>query len=169
MVQQHPYIVVVMGLPGSGKTFFAQQLAPALKAAHISSDQVRNQHQYQGRYTLNDKQRVYKNMLKQAAIQLEKGQPVVLDGTFHIGQFRQLVNDFATKHSWPLFYLEITADENIVRKRTSRPRPDSEADYQVYQMLKQQYEPLREPHLRLNSSQQSIDQMLRAAQDYLQL
>ena len=34
-------IVIVMGLPGSGKSYFASRLAAAIHATYISSDKVR--------------------------------------------------------------------------------------------------------------------------------
>ncbi len=167
MNDQHPYTVIVMGLPGSGKTFLARQLAPVLGAAHISSDQVRDQYQLRGKYTLREKQRVYQHMLEQAAPHLQGGQSVLLDGTFHLRRFRQLVEDFTTAYDCRLFCIEVTADEDAIRQRTAKPRPNSEADYNVYKLLKQQYEPLQKPHLQLNSSKQSIDQMIQTARDYL--
>jgi len=35
-------IIVVTGLPGSGKSYFAQQLAPLMDAEYINSDKVRS-------------------------------------------------------------------------------------------------------------------------------
>ena len=92
---------------------------------------------------------------------------VVLDGTFHLRRFRQLVEDFTSAYDCRLFCIEVTADEDAIRQRTAKPRPNSEADYNVYKLLKQQYEPLQKPHLQLNSSKQSIDQMIQTARDYL--
>ncbi len=161
-----PCIVIVMGLPGSGKTYFAQHLARVLNAEHISSDQVRNEYRQRGRYELSDKLAVYHAMMEQADEALADGQSVVLDATFHLWMFRRLVKDWAEKQGYPLRYIEIIADEATTRKRTHRHRPDSEADYEVYSQLKSEAEPLEEAHLRLKSAN-DIDKMLQTALDYL--
>ncbi len=167
MSEQYPFVLVVMGLPGSGKTFLAKRLAPVLNAVHISSDRVRKQEQRLGWYTSSDKQWIYQEMLVQATKLLQQEKSVVLDGTFHRRTYRQLVKDFAAIHRWPLFFVEMTAGEETIHQRVTKPRPDSEADYPVYQLLKQQYEPLQLPHLPLDSSRQSVEEMLGAVENYL--
>ncbi len=162
-----PGIVVVMGLPGSGKTYFAQHLARVLSAETISSDQVRNEHRQRGRYELSNKLAVYHAMVEQAEVALADGQSVVLDATFHLRVFRRLVADWAERQDHSLRYIEIIADEATTRKRTRRSRSDSEADYEVYRQLKREAEPLESAHLRLDSSHEDVDTMLQLALDYL--
>ncbi len=160
-------IMIVMGLPGSGKTYFAQHLARTLSAEHISSDQTRNEHRRRGQYGLSDKLAVYHAMVEQADEALATGQSVVLDATFHLEIFRRLVEDWASEKDYSIRYIEIIADEATTRKRTRRSRSDSEADYRVYQQLKREAEPLEQAHLRLDSSDEDIDTMLQRALDYL--
>ncbi|MGB3780471.1 MAG: ATP-binding protein [Tunicatimonas sp.] len=162
-----PGIVVVMGLPGSGKTYFAQHLARVLSAEPISSDQVRAEHRQRGRYELSDKLAVYQAMTEQAEVALADGQSVVLDATFHLRRFRRFVEEWAEGQGYPLRYIEIIADESTTLKRTRGHRPDSEADYEVYRQLKREAEPLEQVPLRLDSSEEDIDTMLQRALDYL--
>ena len=160
-------IIVVMGLPGSGKTYFARHLARVLGAEHISSDQVRNERGLRSHYGLSDKLAVYRAMIEQAEVALTNGQSVVLDATFHLRMFRHLVEEWAEGKGYLLRYVEITADETTTRQRTRRHRSDSEADYSVYRKLKHEAEPLERLHLRLDSSDEDIDTMLQRALDYL--
>jgi len=48
-------IIIVCGLPGSGKSFFAHRLAAKLDALHISSDKTRKEMKTLGHYTFTDK------------------------------------------------------------------------------------------------------------------
>ena len=167
MVDQLPSIVIVMGLPGSGKTYLASRLARLLSAELISSDQVRREHQWRGRYTAEDKLRVYQRMMEQADRALRDGQSVILDATFNRRAYRALADRLATQGPYPLSYIKVVADEATTRVRTNRHRPDSEATYAIYRKLRREAEPLVQPHLWLDSSRQSIDSMLQTTLDYL--
>jgi len=108
------YLVVVMGLPGSGKSFFVHQLAAHLSAVHLSSDQIRHDHNLLGKYTLQDKLLVYWQMLSEANYWVLRQRPVVLDATFHRPVFINLAEEFACGHKLALFYLSIVADEGTI-------------------------------------------------------
>jgi predicted kinase len=166
-MKSSPSVVIVMGLPGSGKTYFARHLARVLSAEHISSDQVRNEQGRRSHYGLSDKLAVYRAMVEQAEVALADEQWVVLDATFHLGIFRGLVEEWAEGKGYSLRYVEITANEATTRQRTRRHRSDSQADYSVYRKLKIEAEPLEQAHLRLDSSDEDIDTMLQRALDYL--
>lgn len=162
-----PSLVIVMGLPGSGKTYLADRLTRVLSAEHLSSDQIRNEHRQRSKYRPDDKLSVYQWMLEQAESVLAEGQSVVLDATFCRREYRCLAEQLAVQGQYPLYYLVVTADDATIRKRTNHPRSDSEADYAVYQKLRREADPLVQPHLTLDSSRQSIDTMLQTALDYL--
>lgn len=59
-------VVIVIGLPGSGKSFFASQLAQLINADYINSDQVRKTMMPPGHYSQQEKHSVYSQMLTQA-------------------------------------------------------------------------------------------------------
>lgn len=163
------YLIVVMGLPGSGKTFFARKLAVVLSAVHISSDRVRKQAESISKYTLPEKITIYKEMLVEASNLLDQDQSVLLDATFHKEVFREMVFDFAQARRQVIHLIEIVADEVTIEERVGRHRKDSEADYAVYQQLRTEAEPITRSHLKLDSSQLSIEEMLRVAKEYLKL
>jgi hypothetical protein len=54
----------------------------------------------------------------------------------------------------------MTAEEETIRQRVSEDREDSEAGLAVYQKIKEKYEPIPEPHLTLNSTHQSVEEMI---------
>lgn len=67
----------------------------------------------------------------------------------------------------PIFWIELRADEKEIRKRIALPRPDSEADFSVFQLIQAQMEPMEADHLILRSDLDSMDQMLDQATEYI--
>ena len=162
-------IIIVMGLPGTGKTFFAERLAANTQAQHISSDKTRIQLQKRGAYTPEDKSQVYRQMLAEAEEALKNGKHVIMDATFSQKLHRNEVIALAKRLNALVHFIQLTADEATIQERTSREREESEADFKVYQLIKQSFEPLEIPHLTLNSTQLKIEEMLVMARHYINL
>lgn len=160
-------MILICGLPGSGKSFFASRLAAKLNADYISSDRVRKELLATGRYSFEDKLRIYRRMAERAGALVRQGKDVVMDATFHHHSMRELFTRAALQNRCPVRFIVIVASDALVKERLSRPRTDSEADLGVYQTIKAQFEKLTQPHLRLQSEADNIEQMLAAAVDYL--
>lgn len=160
-------LVLTMGLPGTGKSYFASRLAEHIGAAYINSDNVRWQMNARGRYAIEDKLRVYRQMAAMADVALEQSRCVVIDATFHKKEMRDIFISLARQKRVPIAFVAVTAPETIVQKRLEQPRGDSEADFAVYQQLKLQRDPLDEPHLSLPSLQHNVAWMVDDAIRYL--
>ena len=160
-------IVLVAGLPGSGKSYFASRLAEHLHAIYIGSDEVRKSLDAFGKYSLPDKLAIYEVMADLAAENLEKGETVIIDATFYLKNMRRLFFALADKHSSELYLIHVEAKEELIRERVSKPRPDSEADFEVYKKIKGEYEPIDSPHLTLQSTNSNITQMINQAMQYI--
>lgn len=161
-------VIIIMGLPGSGKSYFAERLAGLLHATYMSSDRIRKSMIPNRTYSTKEKENVYDEMLRQMQLAIKEGRDFVLDGTFYLNSLRQKF----TRKALPdctIVFIEIRADEPIIRQRLEQPRSDSEADFKVYQFLKSQWEPLKEQHLLLYSNNENIDEMLKIAHQYIQL
>nr|WKN34610.1 ATP-binding protein [Tunicatimonas sp. TK19036] len=146
-----PIIVVVTGLPGSGKTYFAKCLARRLNAEHIRNNQVRNNHQKQGLYRLSDKQWVYQWMLHQAEEVLTGGRSVVLDATFTFERSAKWLRTGRVDYHIRNTTSNLSLMDVTIWEHTNRHRSDSEVGYSVYLKLKHKAETLVQPHLRLDS------------------
>jgi predicted kinase len=157
-------IILVFGLPGSGKSFFAARLAKALLADYVNSDRVRKKMFSERSYSKAEKAAVYDAMLVVMERAIKKNENLVLDATFYKNETRQL---FIEKAKEDIFFIEVRADEALVKERLKKSRPYSEADIKVYQLIKQQWEPLRLPHLELESTNDNIEAMLKKAIQYL--
>lgn len=160
-------IILVCGLPGSGKTYFAEHLADELGAVHISSDRVRDDIDLRGQYDNHDRQAVYEEMQQRMTEQIQNNQTVIVDATFFSRNIRADFFDEARSTNAELFIIEIVASEKVIRQRVSKKREESEADYDVYLKLKNSFEPIDTPHLTLSSDDEDIRTMIEQATDYL--
>ena len=161
-------IIIVMGLPGSGKSFFAAQLAAMIQATYINSDQERKKLLAIRTYTEKEKLFVYDTMLEKMKKLINENNNLVLDATFYKHEIRQQFIDEA-KGKTILFFIEVKTSVTIIRERLKKIRPDSDADFEVYKKIKAQWEPLKEKHLILQSKNDNINEMIAQALDYLQL
>jgi predicted kinase len=160
-------IVIVFGLPGAGKSYFASRLAQKLRAQYLSSDEIRIATKARGKYTFSDKLAVYQRMAEESDKALLNGKDVIVDGTFYHHNMRDLFTSLAAIRSTPIYFIETTAGDEIIKDRLMKHRTESEADYEVYQQLKKQFEQLDLPHLRIESCRNNISEMLSQAENYL--
>ena len=157
-------IVLVLGLPGSGKSYFAERLANQLDAEYRNSDRLRRELFPKRTYSEQEKAMVYSMMFEKMEEALHQNRSLVLDATFHKKETR---HPFLAKGEGKISIIEVRADEETIRQRVQKNRPISEADFDVYQFIKQEWEPLDAPHLVLESTNHNIDDMLQQAQEYL--
>lgn len=156
--------VIVFGLPGSGKSYFAERLAEILGAYYVNSDRLRKKLFPKRSYSEEEKEKVYDAMLKTMENAISEGKNVVLDATFHRNSTRNL---FMEKARDTLFFIEVYAHEDIIEERLKKSRPFSEADFKVHKLIREQWQPLKVPHLILESTNENIDGMLQKATQYL--
>jgi predicted kinase len=162
-----PMIIIVSGLPGSGKSYFAEHLAASLDSIYINSDQVRHALQKSGQYSFEDKLVVYMHMLVQAKQALEHNRDVVIDATFYHHTMREMFLRLAYGYNTPFRVIEVIADENLIRERLSIPRKFSEADYSVYEKIREDFEEITMPHLTVQSTNDNLESMLNVAINYI--
>lgn len=162
-------LIVTCGLPGSGKSYFASHLAKALQIPHFKSDDVRDALQQRGSYDAQTKAMVYEALLNKALTALDEYPAAVADATFHKAWMQQMANNLAGDQQVALKYIQLVADEVVVKERVSRQRPDSDADLSVYRELQQEADPLQQDHLTLDSGAHDLNTNLERAYQYLNL
>lgn len=161
-------LILVRGLPGTGKTFFSQRFSASIAASHISSDRIRDELALRGRYDEDAKARVYAEMFQRAARTLAEKQPCLLDATFSQERRIHAAHEVAISGQVPFFVIEMTADEESIRKRVSKNREYSEADFDVFQKMRQAYDPVPGHFLLLNSSTLSMEDMILSAKKFIE-
>ena len=121
-----------------------------------------------GHYTPEDKERVYDTLLQRAREALLRGETVVIDSTFYKEKIRAPFRALAAECGLPLRWVEVQAGEETLKERLSHPRPDSEADFAVYEKIRDQFEPLPEERLILNTDLETPEAAAAKIQQYLQ-
>ncbi len=157
-------IILVLGLPGCGKSYFAERLAEKIGAEYVNSDRLRKALFPKRTYSEDEKRKVYEVMLNKMEGAIAQNNYLVLDATFHKASTRE---PFISKSKGNLRFIEIQVEEKIVRERLKKSRPFSEADFEVYHLLQKEWEPLLKSHLTLQSTNDNIEIMLQKAMEYL--
>ena len=149
-------LVLVCGLPARGKSTVARNIAKKLKAVVLNTDIIRKQLFERPTYSSEEKRLVYRAMFLIAGYLLRSGLNVVLDGTFYRRALRKRAYSLAKKTDSPLGIVLTTAPEEVVKRRMARRKQRSfsasDADFEVYKKIRDQFEPLRRPHLKLDTS-----------------
>jgi predicted kinase len=163
IAKRDPQLIVVFGLPFSGKSTFARQLSEAIDARVINSDIVRDDYLLRGNYAEKAKEKVYKEMLKMAAETIVHGGSVILDGTYYKEKLRRKVTGKAMELHLIPHFIEVKADEEVIQSRISAQRQESDVNYDIYLNIKKQFEPLCSYHLIVHSDYQTPEEMLTKA------
>jgi predicted kinase len=150
-----PCLLLVMGLPGTGKSRLAQGLADSAGFSVVRSDVVRQELAglpRQGQtppdlreslYTRAWNECTYAECLKRAGKLLFEGRRVLVDATFREEEKRQTFLKAAVRWGVPSGILLCRAEPETVRKRLeNRQGNASDADWSVYLQLAASWEEL---------------------------
>jgi len=142
------FLVVLCGLPRTGKSTLARRLAGFLDAEVLSSDAVRlsafppETTDPKTRYAEEVSAEVYRRLRLEAETNLQKGRSVVLDATSLLIEGRRDLVEVSRKTGAPLLFISCSADEETVARRAEGGQRDlgdvSEADFAVYRRMKEQ-------------------------------
>src|SRR6266496_4039857 len=124
-------IIFVFGLPGSGKSYFASHLANMINADYINSDRIRREMFHNRTYSIKERLSVYNKMQVQMKEAVRQHKNVVLDATFYNNDIRKNFLD-ESKDIDDVIFIEVRAEESLIKERLKRSRLDSEATLEVY-------------------------------------
>jgi len=163
-----PSLIIITGLPGTGKTTVALALTQKLKAEHFNTDMIRMDMGLRGQYDRETKEQVYTVLLDKALSAMREGRSVVVDGTFYQSKLRAKFKHLATTLGVPIHWIELWAEPEVIRKRVGKKRLYSEADFEVHLKVKAMYEPILDPRLRLQSNDSNLSQLVEEILSYLE-
>lgn len=162
-------LLLIAGLPGSGKTTVARAFAALSGSVHLNSDTIRHELGLMGHYRPENKEKVYFTLLERSRKALLQGKTVVVDSTFFKESVREPFRALASECSVPLRWVEVRAEEHTLRERLSHPRPDSEADFSVYEKIRDAFEPLPDERLIVNTDTETPESAALKIQQYLKV
>lgn len=151
-------LVVMVGLPGAGKSFLARQIAAEIGAELIQTDAVRREMFPHPRYVPREMAAVYQTCHRRIAAALAQKHRVVFDATNLHERGRALLYRLADQHGASLFVMAAYAPEPVIyarlrsREASRDPGELSDADVTVYRRMRPRAEPVRRPHIVANTT-----------------
>ena len=154
-----PPLIVVSGLPGTGKSFFCSKLAERLSFLILASDALRKILFPFPQYKENENKRLFSACHVLIEELLGKGIPVIFDATNLLEHHREYFYRAAERAGARLILVWVEAPTEVVRQRLlarekiAMPQYDSEASWEVYNKMKPRREKMSRNHLVVDTSQ----------------
>jgi predicted kinase len=148
-----PSLIVVCGLPGTGKTTVAGAVAERLDANRYRSDVIRKELRAEPDYTDAETRAVYGELFQRARRSLDGGTDVVLDATFRARSDRRQAAAVAAAAGASCTVVEVECETAVDRERIDRRTDDaSDADFEIYLQLRDEFDPIEGEHATVDNS-----------------
>ncbi len=160
-----PVLMVMVGLPGTGKSTLSRAIAQALPGVVVESDFVRKALFPSPTHTSQESQFVHR--VAQAVIGrlLGRGSSAISDATNLVEFHREFLYRLADQNGAKLLIVRVVASEAIIRQRLEQrqaarsPRDLSDATWQVYLRMQKNQERINRiinhiinrPHITVNT------------------
>jgi predicted kinase len=113
-----PTIIMLYGLPGSGKSFFARQAADMLSVPHVSSDRIRYELFEKPTYSKDEQAVIFNIMMIMLEQFTRSGLSAIMDVSLSRAADRKLVREFAKRSKVDTMLLWLQADADSCFART---------------------------------------------------
>lgn len=160
----YPVLIMMSGLPGSGKSYLSERLAQELPAIVIESDRVRKVLFPQSTYSAQESAIVHRTCQELIRRLLRKGVRVIFDATNLVEFQREFLYSLAERSGAHLLIVRTVAPEPIIKERLEQRKAKgnsiSDADWQIYRRMSQREQKIHRPHLCIDTSQ-DIEEAIR--------
>ena len=163
--QLTPSLVLVTGLPGSGKSYFSRELCSRYPLAYLNSDALRKALFPKPAHDAAENERLFAAVHTLLERLLARGVSAVLDATSLKEEHRRRLYEIAEEAGARLVIVQTEAPPEVARERLeARARGDdrqdaSEATVAVYDRMRRDMEPIERPHITVDTSKE-IDSAL---------
>ena len=153
-----PTLVLVSGLPGTGKSYFCRKLAERVPLLVLESDHLRRLLFSRPVYSRDESSRLFRAVHALLRDLLDQGMNVALDATNLEEHHRERLYHIADQLNARLIIVRLKAPPEVVEQRLRNrtvglDRSDhSEADWDVYRKMEPVSEPIRRNHFQVDTS-----------------
>jgi predicted kinase len=153
-----PALVIMVGAPGSGKSYLARTLSAALGAELVQTDAVRKELFPDPRYTSSEHATVYDTCRRRIAELLGRGVCAIFDGTNLREKRRASLYQLAQRAGAQAIVVVAYASDEVIRARLQQraerrdPEDQSDADLPIYLRMRRDVEPVPRPHIVVNTA-----------------
>lgn len=175
--KRHPYIFLVSGLTGTGKSTLALKLSIDYHAHIINTDIVRKQvagidtferHHDEpntGLYDPKNVEKTYEQVLDMARSFLSDNKSIVLDATFQKKIHRDMVRELAREHNATLISILCICPDEVARtwlKQRLHEKTASDGRWEIYQTMKKTFEAYdaSEDHIEFDTSEETYEKQI---------
>lgn len=165
-----PVLVVVSGLPGTGKSYFCRRLAERLPSVILESDALRKVLFPSPGYSQAESAHLFKAIRLLVDRLLARGISIIVDATNLTERYREYFYSVADRRGVKLILARIEAPPEVVRERIEARQANSEgrsdASWEVYQKMKDSVERIGRRHYMADTSRDItpvIDKIMREA------
>ena len=154
-------VVVLIGLPGSGKSHFAREIAGRTPAAILDSDALRRVLFAEPKHSKKEHARLFPAVHALMARLLSRDVAVIVDATNLKSANRRAYHKIAEEAGAPVVVVRVWAPKRVILQRLQSrlagvDRKDrSTATLAVYEQMRADVEPIRERHLSVNTAKET--------------
>ena len=167
---EHPPLLVLSGLPGSGKSHLAREIARRHPFAVLESDALRKALVKRPTYSQSENARLFPAIHALLEDLLSRSVPCLFDATNLKEGHRRPLYEIAGRTSARLLIVDVRAGEDVIRRRlearlrSENPADRSGATSDVYESMRRDAEPIARPHIVVDASSDigpAVEEVLR--------
>ena len=166
-------LMMMVGLPGTGKSSIVENLSEKLPCTVISTDNVRLQMRNQPTYTAAEMMLVYEVCYSIIEVRLKRGQRVIFDASNYLAARREHLAKIARRCGAPVAICSVQASQDTIRDRLreriygKRRESDlSDADWSVYKWMVEAQEPVVGEHIIVDTTSSLPDVLAKKLKNY---
>jgi len=151
-----PVLILISGLPGTGKSYFSKRLAERVPFLVLESDALRKTLFSPPSYTPRESARLFRIIHLLLQDLLNEGISVILDATNLSERFREQLYGIADHLNARLILVHVEAPPEVVYQRLENRAMDSEnksdADWAVYRRMRSSADKIQRKHYVVDTS-----------------
>ena len=168
----NPVLIMVSGLPGTGKSYFSRRLAERLPSVILESDALRKWLFHTPSYSAQESHRLFNACHRLIEELLDNGVTTIVDATNLVERHRERLYLIAERLKIKLIIVHVEAPQELVRQRLenrsagAEPEDNSQADWHVYRRMRSKAQSIRRNYFALDTSKDIspvIDKIVREA------